>query len=47
VLAWPLALAVLHNGGAAALVAVLVVINVRCAGVTRVADPGARSRSAG
>lgn len=47
VLAWPLALAVLHNGGAAALVAVLVVINVRCAGEARVAHPGARPRSAG
>lgn len=35
VLDWPLLLAVMHNGGAAALVAVLVVINLRCAQAAR------------
>lgn len=35
VLDWPLLLAVLHNGGAAALVAVLVGINLRCAQAAR------------
>lgn len=47
VLNWPLVLAVLHTGGAAALVAVLVVINVRCADAARTGVASARLQPAG
>jgi cytochrome c oxidase assembly protein subunit 15 len=45
VLQWPLALAVLHNGGAAVLVALLVAINFRLSqgGMRTAAVPSAKS----